>query len=234
MRAARRPQPNLSDSRMLDLRLYALVDPDRAGGSELSALAQRVAQGGATLIQLRDKHGTTRRLVEEARAIKAALAPLGVPLVVNDRADVAFAAGADGVHVGQDDMAPEQARALLGREAIIGQSIKTIEQAQAAPVEVLDYVCIGGVFATTSKDNPDSPVGIAGFARIRTVMRARAPRMPIAAIAGIDESNAGEVVAAGADGVAVISALSLAPDPAAAARRLRDIVDRGLSLRGAQ
>jgi thiamine-phosphate pyrophosphorylase len=234
MRAARRPRPNLPDDRMLDLRLYALVDPDRAGGTELSALAQRVAQGGATLIQLRDKHGTTRRLVEQARAIKAALAPLGVPLVVNDRADVAFAARADGVHVGQDDMAPEQARALLGREAIIGQSIKTIEQAQAAPIEVLDYVCIGGVFATSSKDNPDPPVGIAGFARIRAVMRARAPHMPIGAIAGIDESNAGEVVAAGADGVAVISALSLAPDPAAAARRLRGIVDRGLSLRGAQ
>src|SRR5262245_52677169 len=138
---------------MVDLRLYALVDPDRAGGAELADLAQRVAQGGATLIQLRDKHATTRRLVDEARAVKATLAPLRVPLVVNDRADVAFAAGADGVHVGQDDMAPEHARALLGREAIIGQSIKTVEQAQAAPIEVLDYVCIGGVFATTSKDN---------------------------------------------------------------------------------
>jgi thiamine-phosphate pyrophosphorylase len=219
---------------MVDLRLYALVDPDRAGGAELADLAGHVAQGGATLIQLRDKHATTRRLVDEARAIKAALAPLRVPLVVNDRADVAFAAGADGVHVGQDDMAPEHARALLGRAAIIGQSIKTVEQAQAAPIEVLDYVCIGGVFATTSKDNPGPPVGIAGFARILTVMRARAPRMPIGAIAGINEGNAADVVAAGADGIAVISALSLAPDPAAAARRLREIVDDGLSRRGSQ
>lgn len=219
---------------MVDLRLYALVDPDRAAGAQLADLALRVAQGGATLIQLRDKHATTRRLVEEARAIKAALAPLGVPLIVNDRTDVAFAARADGVHVGQDDMPPEQARALLGREAIIGQSIKTVEQAQAAPIEVLDYVCIGGVFATASKDNPAPPVGIAGFARILAVMRARAPRMPIGAIAGIDEANAGEVVAAGADGVAVISALSLRPDPAAAARRLREIVDSGLTLRGGQ
>ena len=99
----------------VDLRLYALVDPERAGGRRLADLARLVAEGGATLVQLRDKHGTTRAsMVEAARAIKAALAPFGVPLLINDRVDVALAAGADGVHVGQDDMAAADARRLLG------------------------------------------------------------------------------------------------------------------------
>jgi thiamine-phosphate pyrophosphorylase len=216
---------------MVDLRLYALVDPARAGGAELAELSAILAGGGATLVQLRDKHATTRRMVDEARAIKAVLAPFDVALLINDRADVAFAAGAHGVHVGQDDMAPEDARALLGPDAIIGQSIKTIAQAEAAPIAVLDYVCVGGVFATTSKDNPDPPVGIDGLVAILQVLRARAPYLPIGAIAGIDETNAADVIAAGADGIAVISALSLAPDAAAAARRLRGIVDRAIARR---
>jgi thiamine-phosphate pyrophosphorylase len=216
---------------MIDLRLYALVDPERAGGARLAELSATLARGGVTLVQLRDKRATTRRMVDEARAIKAALAPHDVALLINDRPDVAFAARAHGVHVGQDDMAPEDARALLGPDAVIGQSIKTIAQAQAAPIEALDYVCVGGVFATTSKDNPDPPVGIGGLVAIIEVLRARAPRLPIGAIAGIDETNAADVIAAGADGIAVISALSLAPDPEQAARRLRDIVDRGIAKR---
>jgi thiamine-phosphate diphosphorylase len=216
----------------VDLRLYALVDPERAGGAALDALAREVADGGATLVQLRDKLSSTRRLVEEARAIKAALAPTGVPLLINDRPDVACAAGADGVHVGQDDMAPRDARALLGPKAIVGLSIKTVAQAEAAPLDALDYVCVGGVFATTSKDNPDPPIGIDGLARILAVFRARAPRFPVGAIAGIDAGNAADVMAAGADGIAVISALSLAPDPTAAARGLRGIVDREMAKQG--
>jgi len=217
---------------MVDLRLYALLDPERAGGADLAQLGRKVADGGATLLQLRDKHGSTRRLMAETRAIKAALEPTGVPVLVNDRVDVALAAGADGVHVGQDDMPAEEARRLLGPAAIIGLSIKTIAQAEAAPLDALDYVCVGGVFVTMSKDNPDAPIGLAGLKTILAVLRARADKFPVGAIAGIDERNADAVVAAGADGIAVISALSLAPDPAAAARRLREIVDRGLGARG--
>ena len=103
---------------MVDLRLYALLDPERAGGHDLADLGRQVVAGGATLVQLRDKHGSTRRLIEETRAIKAALAPSGVPVLVNDRVDVALAAGADGVHVGQDDMPAADARrhARRGRE----------------------------------------------------------------------------------------------------------------------
>ena len=218
---------------MVDLRLYALLDPERAGGHDLAALGRDVVAGGATLLQLRDKHGSTRRLIEETRAIKTALAGSGVPVLVNDRVDVALAAGADGVHVGQDDMPAVDARRLLGRSAVIGLSVKTIAEAQAAPLEALDYVCVGGVFVTTSKDNASAPIGVAGLKNLLAALRARAPDFPIGAIAGIDETNAGEVMSGGADGVAVISALSLAPDPAGAARRLRGIVDKSLRARGA-
>jgi thiamine-phosphate pyrophosphorylase len=213
---------------MVDLRLYALLDPERAGGATLRGLAQAVADGGATLVQLRDKLGSTQRLVAQARDLKAVLAPRSIPLLVNDRVDVALAAAADGVHLGQDDMQPEDARRLLGPGAILGLSIKTVAQAQAVPVGIVDYVCIGGVFTTTSKHNPEPPVGIDGLTSILTVIRGRAPRLPIGAIAGIDATNAAAVMAAGVDGIAVISALSLAADVSGAARTLRGIVDAGL------
>jgi thiamine-phosphate pyrophosphorylase len=216
-----------------DLRLYALVDPERAGGRDLAELAWLLARGGATLVQLRDKHGSTQSQVETARAIRSRLAPLGVPFLVNDRADVAFAAGADGVHLGQDDMAVEDARRLLGPHAMIGLSIKTLAQAAQAPLEHLDYVCIGGVFATASKDNPDPPIGLSGLRSIFARIRAHDHDLPIGAIAGIDTSNAEAVIGAGADGIAVISALSLAGDPQAAARDLRSIVEAALAKRQA-
>jgi len=217
----------------IDLRLNAIVDPERAGGRDLAELARLTALGGATLIQLRDKISDTRALVETARAIKEALKPFEVPLVVNDRVDVALAAGADGVHVGQDDMAVEDARKILGRGAIIGLSVKTVDEANAAPVELIDYVGSGGVYVTTSKQQKSAPIGTAGLARVIAALHARAPKLPVCGIAGIDAGNAAPVIAAGADGVAVISALSLAPDPAAAARTLRGIVDATLAKRGA-
>ena len=125
------------------------------------------------------------------------------------------------------------ARLLLGRTAIIGLSIKTLQQAQAAPLEHLDYVCIGGVYETMSKDNPDPPIGADGLRAIAAAIRKRAPLMPVGAIAGIDEGNAAATIAAGADGVAVISALSMAADPKAAARSMRAVIDAALAQRGA-
>jgi thiamine-phosphate pyrophosphorylase len=216
----------------LDLRLNAIVDPERAAGRDLLDLVRGVAAGGATLLQLRDKKSDTRVMVELARAIKAALAPYAVPFVVNDRVDVVLAAQADGVHIGPDDMAPEDARALLGPDAIIGVSIKSVAAAAAAPVGLVDYAGVGGVYATLSKEQKSPPIGPDGLARIANALRRRAPRLPVVGIAGIDESNAGPVIAAGADGVAVISALSRASDPAAAARALRAVVDGMLAKRG--
>jgi thiamine-phosphate pyrophosphorylase len=216
----------------LDLRLNAIVDPERAGGRDLVDLARRVAEGGATLVQLRDKKSDTRHMVEVARAIKAALAPYAIPLVVNDRIDVALAARADGVHIGPDDMTAEDARRLLGANAIIGVSIKSVEAAEAAPVALIDYAGVGGVYATLSKEQDSPPIGPQGLSRVAGALRRRAPQLPIVGIAGIDAGNAGQVIAVGADGVAVISALSLAADPTAAARALRDIVDGMLAKRG--
>ena len=216
----------------VDLRLNAIIDPERAGAHDLVALARRVVEGGATLVQLRDKRSDGRAMVETARAIKAALAGSGVPFVVNDRVDVALAAGADGVHLGPEDMAIDDARRLLGTDAIIGTSIKSVEAAEAAPVDLIDYAGIGGVYATLSKEQKSAPIGPDGFARVAATLRRRAPALPLCGIAGIDAGNAGAVIAAGADGVAVISALSLVPDPAAAATALREIVDAMLAKRG--
>ena len=216
----------------LDLRLNAIVDPERAGGFAPADLAARCVRGGATLVQLRNKRSETRALIEQARAIKQALAPFAVPFVVNDRVDVAMAAGADGVHLGQDDMAVEDARRLLGANAIIGLSIKSVEEAEAARLDLVDYVGSGGVYATSSKQQKNAPIGPAGLARIIAALRRRAPALPVCGIAGIDASNAAEVIAAGADGVAVISALALVPSPETAAHQLRDIVDAVLAKRG--
>ncbi|KAA2237452.1 thiamine phosphate synthase [Salinarimonas soli] len=215
----------------VDLRLYGIVGPDNARGRDLGALVAAAVAGGCTLIQLRDKTSPTRALVETARSIKAALRGSGVPLLVNDRVDVALAAGADGVHLGQDDMRVRDARALLGPRAIIGLTLKTSADAAALASEPADYGCIGGVFATASKTNPEPPIGLDGLAA--AVAAGRGAGMPLGAIAGIDAGNAAAVIGAGADGIAVISAVFNADDPTAAARRLRAVVDGALAARGA-
>ena len=212
----------------VDLRLYAIVDPEHTGGHGLVDLARAVAAGGATLVQLRDKVSSTPDMIEEARALKAALAPFGVPLIINDRVDVALAVGADGVHVGQDDMSVEEARGRLGPAPFIGLSIRTEQQAAAAPLAILDYVGIGGVYGTTSKASGKTPIGLQGLSRVIQVFRHRIGNFPACGIAGITAANAEAVIAAGADGVCVISALSYRPDPAAAARELRAVVDAAL------
>jgi thiamine-phosphate pyrophosphorylase len=217
-----------------DLRLNAILDPQHAGGFTLAELARRVVAGGATLLQLRDKTGSTRRMVEEARAIMGAIAGTGVPLVINDRVDVALASGAAGVHVGWDDMEARDARRLLGPEALIGLSINSAERARTGPLEAVDYVGIGGVFATLSKEQANKPIGVEGLSALVDLVRGRVPALPVVAIAGINASNAASVMSVAVDGVAVISALSLAPDPEAAARTLREIVDRGRADRPAR
>jgi len=209
----------------LDLALYVLVDPAIARGRPLAELSAAAAKGGATLVQLRDKSGTTKQLVEEAAAIKRALRGSGVPLIINDRVDVALASGADGVHLGREDLGVEDARRLVGPSAIIGVSVKSEADVMKLAIGAVDYACIGGVFATASKDNPDPPIGLDGLRRLRSLLRERAPQLPVGAIAGITEENAAAVIGAGAEGIAVISAVIAADDAEAAARRLRDIVD---------
>lgn len=217
----------------VDLSLYVLVDPGRAGGRPLAEIAAAAARGGATLIQLRDKQSNLRMRVETTRAIKRALAGSGVPLLVNDDVEAAKEAGADGVHLGREDLDPPSARRMLGPQAIIGATVRDERDVSALVHDAIDYVCIGGVFATTSKDNPDPPIGLDGFARLARLVREHAPGIPVGAIAGIDESNAAAVIGAGADGVAVISAVAAARDPESAARSLRAIIDLARADRGA-
>ena len=184
-------------------------------------------------MQLRDKTSDTRPMIEAARAIKAALAPLGVPFVVNDRVDVALAARADGVHIGPDDMAPEDARAL----ARPGRHHRRLDQERRGGRSRAASICStmrasAASMRRSRRQQENPPIGPEGLARIAAVLRRRAPNVPVVGIAGIDAGNAAAVIAAGADGVAVISALSLAPDPAAAARALREVVDGMLAKRG--
>jgi thiamine-phosphate pyrophosphorylase len=216
----------------VDYRLNAIVDAGLLDVGELAGLAALAARNGATIIQYRDKDASTRLMIERAAAIRAALAGANVPLVVNDRVDVALAAGADGVHLGRDDMDAATARRLLGPDAIIGLTVKNAADADAAIAAPADYACIGGVFETLSKDNPDAPVGLEGFAALRRRIAAARPDLPVGAIAGIDLLRAKDVAAGGADGVAVISAVFRARDVATAARELRAAVDAGLKERG--
>lgn len=215
----------------LDLRLYAVLDPARCGGRSPAEAAAAAARGGATLVQLRDKRTATREVVATARAVAAALSPHGVPLLINDRVDVALAAGATGVHVGNDDLDPATARRLLGPDAIVGATVHHPHEADGVDPAAVDYAGMGPVFATRSKTTEDPPIGPAGLARLIGHLRTRLPSFPCCGIAGIDHANAGSVIAAGADGVAVISDIFMAPDVEAAARRLRAIVDQALAQR---
>ncbi len=213
----------------VDLRCYAIVDPEVSGGHDLVSLSRMLAAGGVTLVQLRDKLSDTRVMVERARAIKVALGR--VPLVINDRVDVALAIGCEGVHIGWDDMAPEDARRLLGPDAIIGLTINSPLRADATDLNLIDYAGIGGVYGTTSKVTKNSPIGIDGLAKVIEALHMRKPGFPTCGIAGINAGNAAPVIEAGADGVSVISALSLAPNPSTAAEGILRVVDAGLAKR---
>jgi thiamine-phosphate pyrophosphorylase len=215
----------------VDYRLNAIVDVDAIGGGrDLGQLALSAARGGATIIQYRDKNSPTRLMVERAGTIHAALKGTGVPLVVNDRIDVALAAGVEGVHVGREDMLVADVRRLLGPDAIIGLTVKNEADVQAAIEADIDYACIGGLFETPAKHNLE-PIGFEGFRRLAPIIRKVKPNLPIGAIAGIDLARTPPAIAAGADGVAVISAIFRQDDPQDATAALLAAVDAALKER---
>jgi thiamine-phosphate pyrophosphorylase len=179
-----------------------LTDARLSGLSHAEQVA-RLAEGGATFVQLREKHLSPREFCREAEAAVEVARARGVRLVVNDRADIALAVGADGVHLGQDDLDPEAARALLGRGAVVGYSTHSVEQAVAAARLPVSYIAIGPVFHTASKANPDPVVGLEGVRRVRAAV----PDVPLVAIGGVTRQNARAVLDAGADSVALIRAL---------------------------
>jgi len=192
-------------------RLYSIIDPALLPGPgdqapRVAAFARELVEGGATLIQYRNKTDCGRQMLTDARELRRALNS-EIRLIMNDRADLCLAAGFDGVHVGQDDLAPESARLIVGDALWVGVSTHSVEQAIAADKTSADYIAIGPVFATTSKEKPDPVIGLEGVRAVRA-----ATRKPLVAIGGITRSNYASVIEAGADSVAVIS--DLVHDPA--------------------
>lgn len=199
----------------LDLSVYLVTDAvqcQRLGVVETVAAALR---GGVTVVQLRDKHASDADLVALGRALRERMNGSGVPLIVNDRLEVAAAIGADGVHVGQADAGVREARERLGPEAILGLSVQTVEHAGAVDPRLVDYVGIGPVFATTTKPDHAPPLGFDGLAKV-----CAASPVPAVAIGGLGAEHLDSVLAAGAAGAALVSAICGARDPERAARAL--------------
>ena len=193
-----------------------LADDDRRWQRNPVEQARAAGAGGATAIQLRAKHATDREALAWSAEIRALARACGALFFVNDRFDLALAADADGVHLGQEDLPPERVPPEVRRRLLIGRSTHTLEQARAAREEPVDYVAFGPVFGTRSKQ---SPYEARGLALLADVVKLVAPR-PVIAIGGIDAGNAREITCAGAAGAAVISAVAAADDPEQAARDL--------------
>jgi thiamine-phosphate pyrophosphorylase len=191
----------------IDWKLCLVADADFARGADLLDRVWRSVQAGATLVQLRAKNLPAREFLDLSLAIATKLSKVKLPLLINDRLDIALAGQASGVHLGQDDIPLVYARTLLGHGRLIGISAATVEEAHRAWTGGADYIGVGPVFATATKDCGRPPIGLEGLRRIR-----EAVKIPLLAIGGIDAHNAGDVVKAGADGIAVVSALMNAPD----------------------
>jgi thiamine-phosphate pyrophosphorylase len=205
--------------------LYAILDPDFSS-LPLPDLAETLADAGVKLVQLRDKHATARKVCADSRLLIDRVAGRGVRVVVNDRADIAAMVGASGVHVGQDDLPVEEARKICGNSCWVGVSTHNLEQLRAADLTSADYIAVGPVFQTSTKENPDPVIGLEFLRSAR-----RATRKTLVAIGGITVESAGEVFRAGADSVAVIRDLVTAPDPAARAAEYLAIAERVRSRR---
>jgi thiamine-phosphate pyrophosphorylase len=198
-------------------RLYAIIDPTFLTISELS-LAEALAESGVQLIQYRNKTGTSRQFFEVSRQLSNVLKPRGVRFIVNDRADIARLANAGGVHVGQEDLGVEEARAVCGQDRWVGVSTHNFEQLAAADRTSADYIAFGPIFPTSTKKNPDPVVGTELLRQARKLTA-----KPLVAIGGITLERAAEVYRAGADSLAVIRDLICAPDPGARARQYLEV-----------
>jgi thiamine-phosphate pyrophosphorylase len=206
--------------------LYLVTDRALCGIKPLEDVVLRAVRGGASYVQLREKDISTRAFVEEALRIKKILEPYRIPLIINDRIDVALACGAEGVHIGQQDMPYAEARRLMGDDAIIGVSVENWEDVEDAENIDANYIGVSPVFATPTKTDTKGAWGLEGIARIKDFSRHQ-----LVAIGGINESNAREVVRAGADCVAVVSAICAASNPEEASRRINQIIKTALKER---
>ncbi|MBX4868438.1 thiamine phosphate synthase [Rhizobium bangladeshense] len=198
-----------------DLSLYLVLDSDLCAAIGMIETARLAVAGGATMVQLRDKHAGTPRMIETGRALKQALAGTGALLIVNDDVEAAVAIGADGLHIGQEDMDARTARTMIGPDMILGLSVETAPLASAVDPALVDYTGVGPVFATPTKADHKQPIGFDGLARL-----VKASPVPSVAIGGLKAEHVAEVFTAGARGLAVVSAICGTAHPEAATRRI--------------
>jgi len=206
--------------------LYLVTDRKMCGDRLLEDIVRRALEGGAVCVQLREKDVSTRFFVEEAQKIKILTVQFRVPLIINDRLDVALAVGADGVHIGQEDMPYGTARKLMGPKAVIGLSVETWDDVVKAQDLDVDYLGVSPVFETPTKTDTKGSWGLEGLVRIKSYSR-----HSLVAIGGLNASNAEDAIIAGADCIAVVSAVCAAPDPLRASRELNDIIRAALRKR---
>lgn len=204
-----------------DYSLYLVTDRGLSRGRPNFEIIRGAVRGGATVVQLREKHASTREFLNEALTVRQFCVDNNVTFIINDRIDIALAVNADGVHVGQDDMPIEYARQILGQGKIIGVSAFDEKEAAEAEKAGADYIGVSPIFTTPTKPELDKGVGLKGLKRIR-----QAVKIPLVAIGGLGPSNAYDVMMAGADGIAVVSAIVSADDPEAAARSIKAEIER--------
>jgi thiamine-phosphate pyrophosphorylase len=203
---------------------YLVTQRDLSAGRSTEAIVDAALAGGVDVVQVREKHSSAREQLAVAEALREPTAEAGVPLIINDRVDIAVAADADGVHLGDDDLPVEAARAQLDEDALVGRSVSTVEAARDAEAAGADYLGVGAVYATSSKDVEEENQAI-GLERVEAI--ADAVDIPFVGIGGVTADNAAAVTAAGADGVAVITAITQADDPEQATRDLNEAVEAG-------
>lgn len=209
-----------------DLSLYLVTDKELANGKALEDIVEEAVKGGISMVQIRDKNSSTREFYNQACAIKKILEPYKIPLIINDRLDIALAVDADGLHIGQSDLPFDVARKILGPKKIIGLSVENIEQAKQANQLDIDYIGLSPVFSTQTKNDIAKPLELDGVEGIMSFSK-----HPAVAIGGINSANTADIIKAGADGIAVVSAIVCAEDPRNAAKELKEIVNKSLSLK---
>ncbi|MBT8351721.1 MAG: thiamine phosphate synthase [Deltaproteobacteria bacterium] len=205
----------------IDYSLYLVTDRGLSKGRSTLEIVKAGVAGGVTCVQLREKDCSTRQFIKEALPVKQYLIENNVPLIINDRIDVAQAIGADGVHLGQTDMPFKMAKAIVKDSMIIGISAESLEDAIRAEKDGADYIGISPIFATPTKTDTALPLGLEGLKEISQVVK-----LPKVAIGGLNQKNAGEVILNGADGIAVVSAIVSAVEPRKAAEKLSDLIKR--------
>jgi len=202
-----------------DLSLYLVTDRSLSNGRSIGYIVEKAVEGGVTMVQLREKYASTKDFLLLAQLLKRILEPYNVPLIINDRLDIVLASDADGLHIGQNDMPYHIARKLLGNDKIIGISVENIDDVRKSNQIDVDYIAISPVFSTPTKTNTMRPFGVEGIREAMAITR-----HPAVAIGGINISNAAEIINAGVDGIAVVSAIMSAENPFRVAEDLKKML----------